>query len=52
MKKYQCVICSYIYDPEKGDIENDVKPGTGFDNLPDEWACPECGSDRDVFEEV
>jgi rubredoxin len=27
MEKYVCQVCGYIYDPEVGDIENDVEPG-------------------------
>lgn len=52
MKKYQCVLCGYTYDPAKGDPENDVEPGTNLENLPEDWGCPVCGSDKDVFEEA
>ena len=52
MKKYECTVCGYIYDPEKGDPDNDVAPGTAFDDVPDDWVCPECGADKDMFEEV
>ena len=49
MKKYICDICSYVYDPEKGDPENDIEPGTAFEALPDDWVCPECGVGKDEF---
>jgi rubredoxin len=52
VKKYRCVICGYIYDPAIGDPDNAVKPGTSFDDLPDDWICPECGATKDEFEEV
>lgn len=51
MKKYQCTACNYVYDPEKGDPDNDVPPGTAFEDLPDDWICPLCGADKDFFEE-
>jgi rubredoxin len=52
MKKYQCRICGYIYDPSVGDPDNGVKPGTAFDDLPDSWVCPDCGAGQDEFEPV
>ncbi|WP_035588975.1 rubredoxin [Hippea jasoniae] len=52
MKKYRCTVCGYIYDPEKGDSENDIEPGTAFEDLPDDWTCPICGVEKDQFEEV
>jgi flavin reductase (DIM6/NTAB) family NADH-FMN oxidoreductase RutF/rubredoxin len=51
MKKYKCTVCGYIYDPEKGDPENGIKPGTPFEKLPDDWTCPVCGASKDEFEE-
>ncbi len=50
MKKYECSVCGYIYDPEKGDPKSGVKPGTAFEDLPDDWVCPECGATKDLFE--
>jgi rubredoxin len=50
MKKWQCTICGYIYDPAAGDPENGIKPGTSFEDLPDSWVCPECGVAKDMFE--
>ncbi len=52
MKKYRCVICGYIYDPEQGDDTQGIKPGTRFEDLPDDWTCPLCGATKDQFEEV
>jgi flavin reductase (DIM6/NTAB) family NADH-FMN oxidoreductase RutF/rubredoxin len=52
MKKYRCIMCSYIYDPAVGDPDNGVKPGTAFDDLPDDWVCPDCGAGQDMFEPV
>ncbi len=50
--KYECMVCGYIYDPEKGDPDNGVKPGTTFDKLPEDWVCPICGALKDQFEKV
>jgi rubredoxin len=52
MKKYECLPCGYIYDPEVGDPENGIAPGTAFEDLPDDWTCPICGVDKDEFEEA
>jgi rubredoxin len=51
MKKYVCTACGYIYDPEKGDPESGIKPGTAFEDLPDNWTCPVCGADKSMFVE-
>lgn len=50
MKKYKCLLCGYIYDPAVGDPDNGVAAGTAFENLPDNWVCPECGAGKDEFE--
>jgi rubredoxin len=49
MERYICSICAYVYDPEAGDPENGVDPGTPFDELPDDWVCPDCGATKDLF---
>lgn len=50
MTKYVCNICSYVYDPELGDPDAGIEPGTKFEDLPDEWVCPECGAIKEQFE--
>ncbi len=50
MQKYKCSVCGYVYDPGKGDPENDIAAGTAFENLPENWVCPECGVEKDMFE--
>ena len=49
MKKYQCQICGYIYDPALGDPDNGVPAGTPFEKLPSSWVCPICGATQDQF---
>jgi len=48
--KYVCTVCGYVYDPEKGDPDSGIKPGTSFEDLPDDWVCPICGAGKDDFE--
>lgn len=52
MGRYECTACGYVYDPETGDPDNGVRPGTPFEDLPDDWACPECGAAKEMFEPV
>lgn len=47
--RYVCNGCGYEYDPALGDPENDIRPGTLWEKLPDEWICPECGEEKDQF---
>ena len=49
-KKYKCTVCGYVYDPELGDPDGGMKPGTPFEKLPDDWVCPVCGASKDQFE--
>lgn len=51
-KRHVCNGCGYEYDPAVGDEENDIKPGTLFEALPEEWICPICGESKDMFIEV
>jgi len=37
------------YDPAQGDPDNGVQPGTAFEDLPEDWVCPECGVDKSEF---
>jgi rubredoxin len=49
--KYVCTVCDYVYDPELGDPDGDIAPGTPFEAIPDDWVCPLCGVDKEQFEE-
>lgn len=49
MQKYLCEPCGYIYDPQLGDPDGGIEPGTAFEDIPDEWVCPICGLGKDVF---
>jgi len=52
MKKYICEVCGYEYDPETGDPDNGIAPGTAFEDLPEDWVCPLCGVGKDEFVEA
>jgi rubredoxin len=52
MQKYQCTVCGYIYNPAEGDPDNGVKPGTKFEDIPDDWVCPLCGASKSEFEPI
>jgi len=49
MDKYICGICATIYNPELGTPDENIAPGTAFEDLPDDWRCPICGSSQDKF---
>ena len=50
MKKYICTVCQWVYDPEVGDPESGIEPGTAFEDIPEDWVCPVCGVGKDDFE--
>jgi rubredoxin len=49
VEKYKCAICGYLYEPELGDPNGDIEPGTPFSELPDDYICPICGAGKDEF---
>ncbi len=51
-KRYVCSGCGYEYDAAEGDPEGEIRPGTLFDGLPEEWICPDCGEAKDQFIEA
>ena len=48
--KYRCAICNLVYDPALGDPDSGIKPGTRFEDIPDDWYCPDCGARKADFE--
>jgi rubredoxin len=50
MQKHVCTTCNYVYDPEVGDPDGDIPPGTAFEDIPDDWVCPTCGVAKSDFE--
>ena len=49
---YKCMACGYIYDPEIGDPDSGIAPGTKFEDIPEDWVCPLCGVGKDMFEQI
>lgn len=49
LKSYDCQVCGYIYDPALGDPDGGIAPGTPFEDIPDDWVCPVCGTRKSDF---
>lgn len=50
--KYECTVCGWIYDEEVGVPEEGIAPGTKFEDLPEDFACPLCGVGKEDFAEA
>lgn len=48
--KFICIHCGYVYDPEMGDPDNGIAPGTAFYDLPADWICPTCYVGKSEFD--
>ena len=48
-QKWICESCGFIYDPAEGDPDGGIAPGTGFEQIPDDWFCPVCGARKKDF---
>jgi rubredoxin len=51
MDKWECP-CGYVYDPAEGDPEHNIAIGTAFEDLPEDWVCPQCGAEKEYFEKL
>ena len=52
MKKYECMMCGYIYDEALGDPDEGIAPDTAWEDIPEDWYCPDCGASKEDFEMV
>ena len=52
MKKWQCVVCGLIYDEAKGWPEEGIEAGTRWEDVPEDWLCPDCGVGKLDFEMI
>lgn len=52
MKKYMCILCGLIYDEQLGWPEDNIAPGTKWEDVPASWICPECAAGKSDFEMV
>tara|TARA_Y100000780_G_scaffold229746_1_gene250192 strand:- start:1942 stop:2478 length:537 start_codon:yes stop_codon:yes gene_type:complete len=48
-KKWVCITCGHIYDEALGDETEGFPPGTRFENIPDDWCCPDCGATKEDY---
>ena len=52
MRKWQCMVCGFIYDEEQGLPEEGIAPGTAWHDIPDDWMCPDCGVGKEDFDMI
>jgi len=52
MKKYQCIVCGWIYDEAEGWPQDGIVAGTKWEDIPDDWTCPDCGVSKVDFEMI
>lgn len=48
-RQWVCMICDYVYDEASGMPDDGIAPGTRFEDIPDSWACPDCGVTKSDF---
>ena len=51
-RSWMCVVCGFIYSEADGLPEEGIAPGTRWEDIPDDWTCPDCGVGKDDFEMV
>ena len=51
-KKYICVICGFIYNEAEGWPEDGIEAGTLWEEVPENWFCPDCGAGKEDFEMI
>jgi rubredoxin len=51
-KTWRCTSCGFIYDEAEGNLEEGLAPGTRWADVPDDWCCPQCGTEKQDFEMV
>ena len=52
LARFVCITCGWVYDPEEGDPEGGIAPGTAFEDIPEDWTCPACGVGKEFFEKA
>ncbi|MBR8836771.1 MAG: rubredoxin [Stigonema ocellatum SAG 48.90 = DSM 106950] len=52
LDRYECRVCGYVYEPDKGDDKHDITPGTPFEELPPTWNCPVCSAKAKAFTNI
>ena len=49
-KTWMCIVCGWVYNEKNGAPEEGLAPGTRWEDVPDDWCCPDCGAFKDEFE--
>lgn len=52
MNSYQCSVCGFTYEEEKGLSDHGIAPGTKWEDIPEDFVCPLCGVGKDMFEKI
>jgi len=52
MKSYMCIVCGFVYDEAEGWPDDGIAPGTKWEDVPEDWECPECGVKKSDFEMI
>ena len=52
MRKWQCLVCGFIYEEERGLPSDGIAAGTRWEDIPEDWSCPDCGVDKSDFEMI
>lgn len=52
MARWECLVCGWVYDEDKGDEDSGIAASTKFEDLPDDWVCPMCGASKEDFEKL
>ncbi|MCP4982486.1 MAG: rubredoxin [Gammaproteobacteria bacterium] len=52
MKRWECIICGFVYDESEGWPKDGIVAGTRWDDVADDWQCPDCGMGKDDFEMI
>lgn len=50
MRKWECIVCGLIYDEKLGWPDDGIAPGTKWEDVPEDWLCPDCGVGKEDFE--
>ena len=51
-RRWECIVCGWNYDEEKGHKDDGIEPYTRWEDIPDDWVCPECGVGKEDFDMV
>jgi rubredoxin len=52
VKRWQCFFCGFIYDEALGWPEEGIAPGTTWNDVPEDWVCPQCGALKSDFQMI